>query len=66
MKPKYTAKVCFEDGTSIENFGHDPEQLITWMYDQAKAHSNQINGEIIDNNTHRVIKAIQYDPLEDI
>lgn len=27
MKPKYTAKVYFENGTIIENFGHHPEQL---------------------------------------
>lgn len=66
MKPEYTAKVYFEDGTIIENFGHHPEQLITWMHDQAKVHFSQINGEIIDNSTHRVIKNIQYDPSEDI
>lgn len=66
MKLKYTAKVYFEDGTIIENFGDHPEQLTTWMQGQAKVHSSQITGEIIDNTTHRVINTIQYDPLEDI
>jgi hypothetical protein len=48
----------------VENVVHNFEQLIAWMHDQGQVHFSQINGEIIDNNTHRIVKNIQYDPLE--
>lgn len=64
MKHKYTAKVYFEDGETIKNHGDNIEKLIVWMQNQAREHFSDINGEIIDNKLHRIIKNIQYSPLD--
>ena len=66
MKPKYTAKIYFENGDILENYGDNIKQLIIWMRSQAQFRFSQISGEIVDNKIHRVIKNIQYDPAEDI
>lgn len=65
MKHKYTAKIYFEDGNTIKQHGDKIEKLIAWMHSQSRERFIDINGEIIDNKTHRIIKNIQYSPLDD-
>ncbi len=65
MKHKYTAKVYLEDEEMIENTGNDLDQLKIWMQGQAEATYSEIRGEIIDNNTHKVIDSMEYSPPED-
>lgn len=64
MKHKYTAKIYFENDEVAENSADDIQQLITWMHNEAKTRSSDINGEIFDNTTHRIVKNIQYNPFE--
>ncbi|HHF7344102.1 TPA: hypothetical protein ACPSKE_000499 [Legionella feeleii] len=64
MKYKYTAKVYFEDGKTVKNHGDNIEKLVIWMRNQARENFSDINGEIIDNKLHRIIKNIQYSPLD--
>ncbi|RDI43423.1 hypothetical protein [Aquicella lusitana] len=66
MKPKYTAKVYFDDGSFIENHADDVGQLIGWMRRQGQDRFCEINGIIVNNKTHRIVKSIQYNPAEDI
>ncbi|GEM_PF-1070193 len=62
MKYTYTAKIYLEDGEVILHSGNNVEELMVWMHGQAEASFGDMNGEIIDNKTHHVVKHFQYTP----
>lgn len=62
MKHKYIAKVYFENGEILENFGDNIEELTTWVSDQAEASFVDIKGEIFDTHSHKIVKTIQCSP----
>lgn len=64
MRRKYTAKIYFEDGESLEKSGDNLEELTAWIYAQGEAGDSDIHGEITDNVHHRIIKSVQYSPPE--
>ncbi|OCH99220.1 hypothetical protein A8135_08220 [Legionella jamestowniensis] len=66
MKPKYTAKIHFEDGKTAKKHGDKISKLLEWMKTESKKNFCTINGEIIDNKLHRIIKNFQYSPLDSI
>lgn len=66
MRYKYTAKVHFEDGKTIKKHGDKISKLLVWMKQEAKRNYSEINGEIIDNKMHQIVKNIHYDPHDRI
>lgn len=64
MKHRYTAKILFVDGESLLNSADDIEELIMWMKSQTESSFGQTNGEIIDNQTQKVVKKFEYNPPE--
>ncbi|KTC64487.1 Uncharacterised protein (plasmid) [Legionella adelaidensis] len=65
MKPKYSAKIYFEDGKVAKAFGNDINDLILWMRNESRAKFNDIAGEIIDNKNHRIVKTFQFSPFDE-
>lgn len=62
MKHRYIAKVYFEDGQMLENFGDNLEELTLWVSNQQEAAFGDITGEIFDTHSHKIIKTIQCTP----
>lgn len=59
MKHKYMAKIYFEDGQILENFGDNLEELTTWVSEQADISFGEIKAEIFDTHSHKIVKTIQ-------
>ncbi|KTC86634.1 hypothetical protein [Legionella brunensis] len=66
MKYKYTAKIHLDDGKMAKKHGDKISKLMEWMQDEAQKNFCTVNGEIIDNKLHRIIKHFQYSPFDAI
>lgn len=62
MKAKYTARVYFDDEEIVDNTGDNLEELIAWMLSQAEENFGNYRGEIIDNETKKVVHSFRHAP----
>lgn len=63
-KDRYTAKVYFDDKEIIGSSGNDLEELIAWMLLQSEGKFGNYSGEIIDNETNKVVQTFRRTPPE--
>jgi hypothetical protein len=56
MDKQFTATVYCQNEAIASKAGDDLDKLYTWMLIQVNGHSNDIRGEIIDNQTHAILR----------
>jgi hypothetical protein len=61
MQHKYDAKIYFGEKIVLYTTGDDIEQLYVWMLSNSDKHMGFIHGEIIDNQSHEVVKKFKKD-----
>lgn len=62
MAHRYTAKIYFDDDEVAHQSGDDIEELYNWMLMKAQGKFGNLNGEIIDNKTGKVVKGFRKSP----
>lgn len=62
MEFKYTAKVYFDDEEVAHERGDDIDKLYNWMLTKAQGKFGNLNGEIVDNKTGKVVKGFRKSP----
>lgn len=61
---RYTAKIYFDDKVVDQQSGDDVDELYNWMLVKAQGKFGNLNGEIIDNKTKKVLKSFVKSPTE--
>lgn len=61
-KPRYTAKIYFDDQEIVDSSGNDLEELTAWMLLQSEGKFGNYSGEIIDNETKKVVQTFRRTP----
>lgn len=64
MHQNYTAKLTTNADEIIENSDDNLDSLITWVQKQMETSMGEMQGDIIDNKTHQVVKHFQFSPPE--
>lgn len=64
MNEQYTASVYCCDEQIATRVGNDIDVLYTWMLTQGAAHIGDINGEIMDNHSKKIIKTFRKSAVE--
>lgn len=64
MQHRFTAKLYFNNKVIDQESGDDVEALYTWLLTKAQDKFGNASGEIIDNDTHAVIKTFKKAPVE--
>jgi hypothetical protein len=62
MKFKYTPKIYLGNEEIANTSSNDAEQLYIWMLSQANGNPSNIHGEIIDNESHQIIRQFRKCP----
>jgi len=62
MKLRYTAKMYFDNDEIAHQDGDDIDELYNWMLIKANGKFGNVNGEIIDNKTDKVVKGFRKSP----
>lgn len=62
MSFRYTAKIYFDDEEIAHESGNDLDELYNWMLIKAQEKFGNLNGEIIENKTGKVVKAFRKSP----
>lgn len=64
MAHKYTAKLYYGERVIADNSGDDIEQLYIWMIVQANGKLGDVHGEVMDNQTQKIIRQFRKSPAE--
>lgn len=64
MNEQYTASVYCGEEQIANQAGNDLDVLYTWMLTRASTHIGNIHGEIIDNQTQKVIRTFRKSAIE--
>lgn len=62
MTLRYTAKLYFDEGEVAHESGDDIDALYNWMLVKAQGKFGNLNGEIIDNHSGKIVKAFRKSP----
>lgn len=60
MQTRYSAKLYFDDELIKQKDGDDVAKLQVWLIAEAEGKLGNLNGKIIDNKTHKIVKCIQH------
>lgn len=64
MNEQYTASVYCGEEQIANQAGNDIDVLYTWMLTQGSTHIGNIHGEIVDNQTQKVIRTFRKSAIE--
>lgn len=64
MNEQYIATVYCRDEKMAVQWGNDVDQLYAWMLLQVNGSFGDIRGEIIDNQTNKIIRTFRKAPIE--
>ena len=59
---QYTAKIYLDKSVIAQESGNNPEELYEWMLIKSQGKLGNVHGEVIDNKTHKVVKAFRKSP----
>lgn len=62
MPFRYTATIYFDEGEVAKESGNNVDDLYNWMLLKAQGKFGNLNGEIIDNKTGKVVKRFRKSP----
>lgn len=62
MGLRYTAKIYMDDEVLMEESGEDLDELYNWMMLKAHGKFGNISGEIIDNQSKKVVRSFRKSP----
>lgn len=62
MTSKYTATIYFDNEEIDKESGDDVDELYNWMLLKSQGKFGNFNGEIVDNQTQKVVKAFRKAP----
>ena len=64
MNEQYTASVFCEGVQIAKQFGDDVDKLYAWMLAQVTDRCGDIHGEIVDNQTQKIIRTFCKSAIE--
>ncbi len=59
---RYTAKIYVDKGEVAHESGDDIDELYNWMLIKAQGKFGNLNGEIIDNKSGKVVRSFRKSP----
>lgn len=62
MAKKYLAKIFFGNNEFEDKSGDDLDELYAWMLSNAEGKFGNIHGEVIDNQSKKVVKQFRKSP----
>ena len=62
MEFRYTAKIYVDEGEVESESGDNADELYTWMLMKTQGKFGNLNGEITDNKTGKVVHSFRKSP----